>query len=131
MGHILITDYDRDVRDTLHILLGDAGYTTFTAQNGHQVLTFIHQHPAPLVVLLEIGLPDIDGLSILRKVADQDEPLPPHKRAYILVTGHAPALYMPYSALLAQLQVPVLPKPFDIDYLLALVSQAERHVTTR
>jgi len=124
MTHVLIADDDYDIRDTLRMLLEDAGYSTLSAGNGHQALTLIQQYPSSLVVLLDISLPGMDGLSILRTVADQDERMTPYKRAYILLTGHTPALYMPFGALLAQLNVHVLPKPFDIDYSLAVIADA-------
>jgi CheY-like chemotaxis protein len=124
MTHILIADDDSDVRETLQLLLEDAGYATLTAKEGHQVLELVQRYPSPLVVLLDIGLPKVDGLSILRTIAGMDGQMAPHKRAYVLMTGHTPALYMPYGALLAQLHVHVLPKPFHIDYSLAVVADA-------
>jgi CheY-like chemotaxis protein len=124
MTHILIADDDSDVRETLQLLFEEAGYATLAAEDGHQALDLIQHSSYPLIALLDISLPQVDGLSILRTVASQHEPMAGHKRAYILMTGHAPALYMPYIALLTQLNVPVIPKPFDIDYPLTVVAEA-------
>ena len=124
MTRILIADDDSDIRETLQVLLEDAGYGVLFAEDGHQALALIQQHPAPLVVLLDISLPGVNGISILRTVANYDGQLAPDSRSYIMLTGHTPALYMPYGALLAQLNVHVIPKPFDIEYLLAVVADA-------
>jgi CheY-like chemotaxis protein len=124
MTQVLIADDDEAICETLQLLFEEAGYHTLTAVNGNQTLAIIQHHPGPLVVVLDIALPQVDGLSILRMVADTSRVLSLHKRTYIMTTGYHPAIYLPFADLLTQLEVAVLSKPFDIDDALTLVAQA-------
>ncbi|MBZ0292030.1 MAG: response regulator transcription factor [Anaerolineae bacterium] len=67
---ILIVEDDEDTAEIVTNLLKNAGYHTFTVDCGEQALNEI---PAisPYLVLLDILLPDIDGLEVLRRVRDR------------------------------------------------------------
>jgi len=65
--NVLIVEDDEDTAEVINTLLSAAGYTTVVADSGEQAL----QHMAvtlPDLVVLDINLPDINGLDVLRTV---------------------------------------------------------------
>lgn len=62
---VLVVDDDRAVRDALRRALMLAGYEVETAEDGHAALTQVDQ-VVPDAVVLDIGLPGIDGLDVCR-----------------------------------------------------------------
>lgn len=73
---ILIVDDEQDIRDSLESRLKPAGFRVQTASSGQEaVATFIKCfYDAPFdVILLDINLPDMDGLDILRLVRQEEE----------------------------------------------------------
>ncbi|HEY4996736.1 MAG TPA: response regulator transcription factor [Solirubrobacteraceae bacterium] len=64
---VLVVDDDRAVREALRRALSLAGYELQLAEDGEQALELIAQ-AVPEVVVLDIGLPGIDGLEVCRRV---------------------------------------------------------------
>ena len=64
---ILIVDDDRALRDALRRALTLAGYEIQTAEDGQDGLDKIAQG-VPDAVVLDVGLPDIDGLEVCRRL---------------------------------------------------------------
>jgi two-component system OmpR family response regulator len=62
---ILIVDDDGDIRDVVRIALGQAGFQTEEAADGRVGLDAIARLKPDLVVL-DIGLPEMDGLEVCR-----------------------------------------------------------------
>jgi DNA-binding response OmpR family regulator len=71
---ILVADADRTVLEMLQIRLDVAGYHTCVARNGHEVFELLKTiRPAGMV--LDLGLPEIDGYEILESLsAHRDAP---------------------------------------------------------
>lgn len=69
---ILVVDDDPIVRTMLHELLGRAAYNVQVAADAHQALQLIYSTP-PDLVLLDIQLPDLDGLDVLRRLRETPE----------------------------------------------------------
>src|SRR5512134_3138809 len=65
--HLLLIDDDALLVRSLAYTLEQAGYRTSTAGSAWQGLASIQQDP-PDLILLDIGLPDMDGLSMLRRI---------------------------------------------------------------
>ncbi len=65
-AHILLVDDDALMRRSLAFSLEQAGYRTSTAANAENALAVARQDP-PDLVLLDIGLPGMDGLEALRQ----------------------------------------------------------------
>ena len=63
---ILIVDDDRALRDALRRALVLGGYDTVPADSGEAALAEVTSG-APDAVVLDIGLPDIDGLEVCRR----------------------------------------------------------------
>ncbi|MBZ0281221.1 MAG: response regulator transcription factor [Anaerolineae bacterium] len=64
---ILIVEDDEDTAEVVSTLLSEAGYNAFTVDRGEEALYNIASRP-PDLVLLDINLPDINGLDVLRQV---------------------------------------------------------------
>ena len=64
---VLIVDDDRALRDALRRALVLGGYDTVQAESGEEALT-VATGAAPDAVVLDIGLPDIDGLEVCRRL---------------------------------------------------------------
>ena len=67
---VLIVDDNRDSADSLAMLLEITGNKTFQAHDGVEALDAIEKH-RPEVVLLDIGLPKLDGHEVCRRVRQQ------------------------------------------------------------
>ncbi|WP_211219802.1 response regulator transcription factor [Glaciibacter superstes] len=110
-ARILIVEDDKDLARMLQDLLGSEGYATTLARDGqralHEGLTNSFD-----VLLLDRGLPVIDGLSVLMKLRDRGVITP----ALILSALANPADRVEGLDRGAE---DYLPKPFDIDELLA------------
>ncbi|KJZ18862.1 response regulator transcription factor [Loktanella sp. S4079] len=69
---ILVADDDTQIRDVLRIALGQAGYTVAEASDGRAALEAA-QSLSPNLIVLDIGMPEMDGLEVcraLRKSSD-------------------------------------------------------------
>lgn len=64
MATILVVEDERDIRDLLRRYLERADHTVLTAATGAEALRFVESGSADLV-LLDLGLPDIDGMEVL------------------------------------------------------------------
>lgn len=69
-GHILLVDDDALMRRGLAFNLEQAGYQVTSAANAEDALDIARRTP-PDIVLLDIGLPGMDGLDALRHVKEE------------------------------------------------------------
>ena len=67
---VMVVDDDVEVRELLEDYLGDNGYRVLSAAGGQGMRALLDKH-TPAVVLLDIGLPGEDGLSLARYVREQ------------------------------------------------------------
>jgi len=67
---ILIVDDNRDSADSLSMLLEITGNQTYLANDGLEALQAAEQH-RPDVMLLDIGLPKLDGHEVCRRIREQ------------------------------------------------------------
>ena len=65
MSRILVVDDEPQIVRALTINLRARGYEVWTARNGGEALRLAAAHP-PEVVLLDLGLPDLDGVDVIR-----------------------------------------------------------------
>lgn len=72
LAKVLVVDDLEDVRWVLSNLVRQAGFVPLVAASGQEALTCIQQE-APDVVLLDVGLPDMDGFEVLKRVKAHDK----------------------------------------------------------
>ncbi len=82
-SHILIVDDEPDIRNLISEILTDEGYQVSTAEGGHDANQQM-QDKTPDLVLLDIWMPDIDGISLL-KSWNQNHNMP---FAVVMMSGH-------------------------------------------
>ncbi len=67
MHHILVVDDDPHIRDVVCFALEKADYTWSVAGDGHVALEQFDAR-APDLVILDVGLPELDGLEVCRRI---------------------------------------------------------------
>ena len=72
---LLIVDDDRPLRDALRRALSLAGYEVDAAARGEDAIVMIGES-RPDAVVLDVGLPDVDGLTVLQKIKNR-KTIPP------------------------------------------------------
>ncbi|MCB1617004.1 MAG: SpoIIE family protein phosphatase [Pseudomonadales bacterium] len=76
MRKILLVDDDRIVRESIAAYLEDSGYAVIEAEDGYQALELFRHH-RPELIICDLKMPRIDGLSLLRNIQEEEEVLPP------------------------------------------------------
>ena len=71
MRKVLVLEDEENIRSFVVINLKRAGYETIEAATGEEALARIKEDPGIKVALLDIMLPDIDGLEICRKIREK------------------------------------------------------------
>ncbi|PZS00883.1 MAG: DNA-binding response regulator [Chloroflexi bacterium] len=66
-GHILIVDDEPGIVRLISMYLERGGYTTSSARNGSEALRMVTDR-SPVLVILDIMLPDIDGWEVCREI---------------------------------------------------------------
>ncbi|TAK92340.1 MAG: sigma-54-dependent Fis family transcriptional regulator [Burkholderiaceae bacterium] len=84
MANILVVDDEIGIRELLSEILGDEGHTIWLAQNASEARALRKQEPVDLV-LLDIWMPDTDGVTLLKEWASQGQLTMP----VIMMSGHA------------------------------------------
>ena len=82
MIKILVIDDDRMNCDLIHAVLTRHGYQVLSATSGIEGLTLFRQH-APRVTILDLRMPEMDGLTVLKEIRAID----PHAPVIILGGG--------------------------------------------
>lgn len=115
---VLIVDDERPIRRLLWMGLTTQGYEILEAPDGKTSLQLLAQKPD--LVILDLGLPDIQGLDLLRMIRARDESVPivvlssrSDEAAKVDALDHGADDYVT--------------KPFGMDELLARMRAALRH----
>lgn len=72
--NILLVDDEKSIRDTLSIVLEDAGFSISTAKDGDEALEYI-KHNIVDVLITDLKMPRMNGIELLKKVLKVDETL--------------------------------------------------------
>lgn len=72
---ILITDDDRDFRETLKVIFEPRGFRTFLADNGEAALDIVQSQEVHLL-LLDLHMPKLSGLETIHRVKQLRSRLP-------------------------------------------------------
>ncbi len=117
-GTILIIDDEPPIRKLLRMGLASQGYDVLEAPNGKAALELLARKPA--LVILDLGLPDIEGLELLQRMRRAQEDLP----IVVLSSRGDDAGKVAALDLGADDYVT---KPFSMDELFARIRAAMRH----
>ena len=79
---ILIIDDEASIRESLSGILADEGFQTISAEDGQQGLALLEEEQVDLV-LLDIWMPGLDGLEVLKRIKESPVELP-----VIMISGH-------------------------------------------
>jgi CheY-like chemotaxis protein len=108
-GRVLVVDDELEVRLVLGEFLTGRGYDVTVAESGIAALAVLDK-AAPDVVLLDVAMPELDGVETLKRIVALHPNMP-----VIMVTANADVEIT--SKLLALGASDYIPKPFDLDYL--------------
>ncbi|OGS47014.1 MAG: hypothetical protein A2539_09225 [Elusimicrobia bacterium RIFOXYD2_FULL_34_15] len=118
---ILVVDDDAETREILKVFLESEGYHVFLLDKGEAVVKKIASETYSLL-LLDIKLPDADGVEILKKVHKIDAELP-----VMMITGYKDAEKVIEA--FREGAVDCILKPFNFEYLRTkIVSEARKYV---
>ena len=112
---ILVVDDDENIRNTMKTILEDEGYIVDSAATGSEAVQKT-QKSAYNIALLDIRLPDMEGVELLKLIKDTV----PRTRK-IMVTGY-PSMQNAIVALNKNADAYLI-KPIDIENLLNIVKE--------
>ena len=115
---VLVIDDEPPIRKLLRTGLSTQGYGVIEASNGKTALEQLAQHPA--LIILDLGLPDIQGHELLRRIRAHDDSVP----VVVLSSRDDEAGKVQALDLGAD---DFVTKPFGMDELLARMRAALRH----
>ena len=118
----VIVDDEVQIRRLLRVALEAENYQVYEAETGHQALVEIANR-RPAIILLDLGLPDLDGLEVLKRLREWSE-------APVLVLSVRDDEAGKVAALDAGAEDYVT-KPFSTPELLARVRAAQRKTRPR
>lgn len=117
---ILIVDDEIGIRDLLSEILQDEGYTVTLAENAEEARQLRHQ-TRPAMVLLDIWMPDCDGITLLKEWAKNGQLNMP----VVMMSGHASIDTAVEATKIGALDF--LEKPIALQKLLSTVDRALKY----
>ena len=114
---ILIVDDEAEIRQLLRIYLGAQGFRLSEAENGAAARRAVERN-RPDLALVDLGLPDEDGLTLIRHLRDR------HRLPIIILTGRGETIDKIVGLELGADDY--VTKPFDLRELLARIKSVLR-----
>ncbi len=120
---VLVADDDPQILQLVRMTLEDDGYVVLSARNGEEaVALFLSERPD--VAILDLTMPDYDGLETMRRIRAHDGHLPT-----IILTGHAGASDV--TRALDSGADDYVTKPFHPEILISRIGAVLRRVASR
>jgi two-component system nitrogen regulation response regulator GlnG len=116
---VWVVDDDKSIRWVVEKALNGESISTESFAEGDSVLNRL-EHSRPTAIISDIRMPGIDGLKLLKRINDSHPDLP-----VIITTAHSDL-----DSAVASYQggaFEYLPKPFDVDEVVAVVKRAIAH----
>jgi DNA-binding NtrC family response regulator len=120
---VLVVDDERSIRVGLKGLLAKEGYEVSTAESGEEALRLLEHSPVHLV-LTDLRMPGLDGVSLLRKIKEQ------HADTLVVMMTAYGSEKVAVEAMKAGAHDYIV-KPFDNDEVKLLVRQALEQLALR
>ncbi len=117
---VLIVDDDQEIVLALESRLRWMGHETLTAETGEQALTIVSQE-APDLLLLDIELPGMSGLDVLKRLADSTNRTGPGPSTIVL-TAHGTVARAVEAMQVGAIDF--LTKPFEPDHLSLVIQKS-------
>lgn len=116
MTQALVVDDDPGIRQLLTYALSMEGYSVETLADGREVVERLRAAESRVVVLMDVMMPYMDGLTVCARLAEEPELLTRH--AVILMSAaFTPGAPAPFGVR------GTLPKPFRLERALALLER--------
>ena len=116
---ILVVDDEIGIRELLSEILFDEGYQVHLAENAEQARAYRNEHE-PDLVLLDIWMPDTDGVALLKEWVEQDLLTMP----VVMMSGHGTIETAVEATRIGA--VDFLEKPIALQKLLSTLAKALR-----
>ncbi len=117
MASILVVDDEMGIRELLNEILTDEGHTVYAAESAVQART-IREQMRPDLVLLDIWMPETDGITLLKEWSKTGQLTMP----VVMMSGHATIDTAVEATRIGALNF--LEKPIALQKLLKTVSKA-------
>lgn len=115
-GRVLVVDDEKDVCRLLEKVMTRAGYEVESVSTGAESLEIIKKN-IPNLIVLDLILPDTDGLAVLKRMKEMEHSLP-----VVILTGHESVKSAVEAMRLGAYHY--MSKPFDNDELVVVVEKA-------
>jgi UDP-3-O-[3-hydroxymyristoyl] N-acetylglucosamine deacetylase len=115
-GTILVVDDEAGIRESVRGVLADEGFRVLEAEDGRGALRLMAQE-RPRLVILDIWMPEMDGIELLRHIRDAHPGTP-----VIVISGHGNIETAVTATKLGAFDF--IEKPFSLDGLLHVVDRA-------
>jgi DNA-binding response OmpR family regulator len=116
-GQVLVVDDDPGVRKLLGVALEKQGFEVLEAEDGASALE-LAQQKRPGLVLLDLGLPKIDGSDVLQQLKENPDTA---ELPVVVISGSESLKGGARARVLALGAADFLTKPFDLDELISEV----------
>lgn len=121
-ARILIVDDDQDILAALKKRLTWMGHEVLTAEDGEQALKLVAEEQ-PDLMLLDIELPGLTGLDVLKLLAEKRSNIPPQVVPEVIVITAFGTIDRAVEAMRLG-ACDFLTKPFELDYLSVVIAKA-------
>ena len=115
-GNILVVDDDADIREVLADRLESLGYRVFAAETAKVGLELLERQN-PQLVLLDIEMPDMNGIDMLREIRRRE-----HDVTVVMITAYG-TIERAVEAM-KEGAYDFIPKPFEPDHVALIVAKA-------
>ena len=117
--NILVVEDNDDQLEMMAVYLQHLGYQVLKAADGFQALAYIYHREPPDLILMDISMPDLDGIETIKHIRDASKASIP----IICITAYA-SLYRDRA--MAAGCADFLAKPFDFETLTQVI---ELHIS--
>ncbi len=115
MSKVLIIDDEKAILDSLSSILSDEGFQVSKAVDGREGLA-LFEREKPEIVLLDVWMPEMDGLEVLKKIRKMDQ-----NAMIIVISGHGTISTAVEAVKIGAYDF--LEKPLSIEKVLEVISR--------
>lgn len=116
MSTVLVVDDESEIRSSLRGVLNDEGLRVLEADGGREALEIVRRE-RPELVLLDVWMPDVDGIELLRQLRSE-----PHRPQVVMISGHGNVETAVQATKLGAFDF--IEKPFSIEAILQVIGRA-------